>query len=524
MVGRRDWMTTTAGGLPLLAASCAEPPLEDDQVFPLGVASGDPSTDGVVLWTALGLRGRSRKVGYEVFADPELRERLFTGRIEAGPDSDWTARVELDGLSPGTSYWYRFEHGGARSPVGRTRTLPEGRVEELRVAVVSCASYAHGFFHVYREVAERADIDVVLHLGDYIYEYASEEYGARRAYDPPHECVTLSDYRRRYRQYRRDADLQALHQQHPVIALWDDHEIADNGWREGALNHQPHEGLFPVRRAAATRAFHEYLPLRSESPEKVWRDFRIGDLVDLWALDTRGWGRDAQVSSREADLLDPGRQLLGADQEQWVLEGLTRSSARWKVLAQQIPFAGITVGPGGHFPYNFDQWDGYSGARQRLLEGIAAVDDVVLLAGDIHSHWAMEVAADPFDPERYDPATGEGAVAVELVTSSVTTPTWASAEFAVQVEAELGAWNPHVRHLDFRQRGWLELTFTPEEVVADFHVIDGTDWYQGGSRLDASMLVRRGASRLVSTTGPGPSTRVAPPLAPNPPPRNFPGL
>jgi len=516
-------MATTVGGMPLLAASCTEPTEAAAGAFPLGVASGDPLADRVILWTALPPASAEGTVRYEVFADPELTASEREGQSTASAESDWTVHVDVDGLEPGTSYWYRFEHEGAYSPVGRTRTLPVGAVEELRVAVLSCASYAHGFFHVYRAVAERAELDFVLHLGDYIYEYASGEYGDRRAYDPPHECVSLSDYRRRYRQYRRDADLQALHQQHPMIALWDDHEIADNGWREGAFNHEDGEGAFATRRAAATRAFREYLPLRSAAPEQIWRGFSVGDLVDLWALDTRGWGRDEQVASREADLADPGRQMLGADQERWVLEGLAGSGARWKVLAQQVPFARITTAPAEYVPYNLDQWDGYSGARERLLEGIAATDDVVLLSGDIHSHWAMEVAPDPFDADSYDPATGEGAVAVELVTSSVTTPTWASGDFAAVVEADLGAWNPHVRHVDFRRRGWLELAFTPDAVAADFHVVDGTDVLDGRASLDASVVVDRGRARIAAADGPFRSERPVPPLAPDPPPRNFPG-
>jgi alkaline phosphatase D len=521
-LGRRRFLASTAA-LPLLGGACRSAPSAD--VFPLGVASGDPATDRVVLWTALSRFGSwERSLRYELFSDAEGRDRVRHGELSAGASTDWTTRVDVEGLSPATTYYYRFEHSGVRSPMGRTRTLPEA-TEELRVAVLSCASYAHGFFHVYRHVAERADIDLVLHLGDYIYEYADREYGELRGYDPPHEARTLDDYRRRYRHYRADADLQALHQQHPIVALWDDHEIADNAFTSGgggAFNHHPWEGAFADRRAAATQAFHEYLPLRTASPEKIWRALSVGDLLDLRLVDARLWGRDPQVDL-ETDRADPSRQLLGADQERWLIDGVQASSARWQLLAQQPPFSPITVAPGEYAPYNLDQWDGYSGARRRLLEGIAGRENVVLLAGDIHSAWGMEVSADPFDAASYDPATGEGAVAVELVTSSVTTPTWASEGFAPRVEADLRAWNPHVRHLNFRQRGWLELTLRPEAVSADFHVVDGTDLLTGRASLDRSWVVQSGAPRLELAPGPGRSTRPVPPLAPGPPPRNFPG-
>ncbi len=305
-------------------------------VFGHGVASGDPRSDRLVLWTRVSRATGEVSVRWTMAENPGLTRVVARGETRTGAGRDYTVKVDVAGLTPGTTYYYRFEALGARSVVGRTRTLPAAGVGRVRLALASCSNFAHGYFNAYRRIARRLDVDVVLHLGDYIYEYeqgrdAEADFAKLRVLDPLTEITALEDYRRRYALYRSDPDLQAAHQQHPFIAVWDDHEVANNAWREGAENHQLEDGDFRTRRDAAYRAYLEWLPVRDTGSARqplIYRSFAIGDLADLIMLDTRVIGRDQQVGRQDVGgLEDPRRTILGPAQEHW-LEGELHESVR----------------------------------------------------------------------------------------------------------------------------------------------------------------------------------------------------
>ena len=510
-----------------MGTGCGDPGDSDAPFpgFPHGVASGDPLADAVILWTRLApeMAGAEAEVQWVLAERVDLLEPVASGSFIASPDTDWTVKVDAKGLQPGRTYYYRFTAMGLSSPIGRTRTASLDAYR-MRIAVVSCASYAHGFFHVYRHLAQEPDLDLVVHLGDYIYEYATGEYGEERRYDPPSEVLSLDDYRRRFRQYRRDTDLQAVHQQHPFACIWDDHEIANNAWRGGALNHMaPNEGDYDARVAAATRAYFEYMPIRDDGTEsrRIWRSLP-GNLAAVHLLDTRLWGRDEQVQTKEADRAMPDRELLGRDQSMWLAQQLASSEARWNLLAQQVPLSRINIAPDSYAPFNLDQWDGYSGARDRLLNLLEEANGTVVLTGDIHSHWAMEVARDPYDRTSYDPSTGAGAVTVELVVSSVTTPSAPDEASAQAFEMALRELNPHVRYLNFARRGWIVVDVTYDALQADFWVIDGTRQSEGLATVDRSVRMAHGHPRWEQVLAPSASRTDAAALAPDAPARNFP--
>jgi alkaline phosphatase D len=479
--------------------------------FRHGVASGDPLADRVVLWTRVEARAAT-PVRWRVARDPELRDLVGEGRTLAAPERDFTVKLDVGGLEPGATYWYGFEALGEASPVGRTRTLRAGPTERLRLAFASCANLTQGFWNAYAAMARRDDLDLVLHLGDYLYEFANGTYGdgrdLGRVPEPDRELVTLADYRTRYAQYRRDPDLQALHARHPMIAVWDDHEIADDTWLGGAGNHQPaSEGRWVDRRAAAVRAYLEWLPVREEgmpAPEdkpQLWRSFRIGDLAELAMLDTRLAGRAHQLPAAERALLaDPARSLLGAEQEAWLFERLAvsqREGVVWRLLGQQVMFGQLRTAAG--LIGNPDSWDGYPAARERVLRRIQseAIDNVVVLSGDVHSSWGLELALDPFDPRAYDPSTGRGALAVELVCPAVSSapPVRDRADAAAR-EAGYRARFPHLRYLDLWHRGYGILDLDRERARAEWWHVDTVEQRSPAEHLGAALETRSGTHRL----------------------------
>jgi alkaline phosphatase D len=475
-----------------------------------GVASGDPLTDRVMLWTRvtprMGVEGTA-VVRWELSTTVDFAAIVSSGSFNTAAARDYTVKVDAGGLSAGTTYYYRFSVGAARSPVGRTRTAPDGAVDRLRFAVVSCSSYAHGYFHAYRDVAERADLDAVIHLGDYIYEFPNYLYGNVRTYDPPTPVVTLADYRRRHAHYKRDADLRAAHQQHPFITTWDDHEFANNTWRDGADNHFPEtEGAWSVRKAAALQAYFEWMPIRELPNGRIWRSFSFGNLVDLMMLDTRIWGRSMQEVEPTAN---PSRALLGADQEQWLLGRVSTSTARWKVLGQQVQVSPIRPDA------NPDGWEGYPVARTRFLQALTTMRsaNVAVLTGDIHSSWAMDVAIDPFTPAAYNPATGQGSLGVEFITPAITSPGDSPNADAASFLSQ----NPHLRYANPALRGFMILDCTPARLQASwFHLPAGSIEMRDRQRtaFSAAWSTLHGANRL-SAGGEAAAPRDNPPaLAP----------
>jgi alkaline phosphatase D len=490
-----------------------EPGPED--LFQHGVASGDPLPDAVILWTRVtGATEPQVEVFFEVALDPEFTMRVAADYGMALADADYTAKVDVTGLDPATTYFYRFYALGRESVVGRTRTAPSGPIERLRFGVTSCSSLAHGFFHSYRRMSERTDLDVVLHLGDYIYEYGNGEYGDVRTYEPPTEIISLEDYRMRYSQYRRDPDLQELHRQHPIIAIWDDHEVADNAWKDGAENHQASEGDYQERKSAAEQVYREWMPIREVAPEIVYRSFSYGDLVSLILLDTRHVARDEQASTVQdtESIDDPARQLLGEPQEAWLEQELGTSSARWKLVGQQVVLGQTHIA--GGLPFNVDAWDGYEGARTRFFDIVEAnaPTNLVVLTGDIHSSWAMDLARDPYGMG-YDPQTGAGALGVEIVTPAVTAEGFTGA--LLNTIPSFLMENPHLHWLEGERRGYVVLDITAERVQATWwHVADITTPMGGTENAAAVFAVYDGTNHLVEEAASAEPPVDAPPAAP----------
>ena len=460
-----------------------QPPL-DRRVFLHGVASGDPLADRVILWTRISgspASGRPR-VRWDIATDPDFRRVVRRGEARTDAGRDFTVKVDAAGLEPATSYFYRFRANGEESVIGRTRTLPARGGTRLRIACASCSNLPAGFFNAYRGIADRHDLDAVVHLGDYIYEYPNARYGdgtrVGRIPSPDRELVTLDDYRTRHAQYKTDPDLQEGHRQHPWITVWDDHEITNNTWRDGAANHNPDqgEGAWEARRAAAVRAYSDWMPIRSSggvAEARIYRTFRFGSLADLIMLDTRLVGRDQQAPrDRREQIEDPARSLLGRRQEAWLFDELRTSrkrEARWQLLGQQVMFAPNT--PWGRPPGNADAWDGYRPARNRIIDHLetTGMKTAVVLTGDVHSSWAYDIAKNPW--ENYDPSTGRGTTAVELVTPSVTSPSGWNAENAEARRAQLLKARPHLKWVEGLTHGYVVLTVAREAVQADWFAV-----------------------------------------------------
>jgi len=499
-------------------AGCGTAPPDDPPLpppggspFAHGLASGDPRARSVTLWTRLSVAPAAPvALTWELADAPDFAALVARGDVTALAAGDHTVHVNATGLAPGRTYYYRFRALGHTSPIGRTRTAPEGPTERLRFAVVSCNSKGHGYWHVFRQLAARADLDAVIHLGDAIYEYPSGQYGGVRAVDPRGSCVTLADYRRRYASYRNDPDLQELLRQHPLIAVWDDHEFADNAWSSGAGNHTPTaEGPWTARASAAAQAWREWTPAEPGDRARIWRSFTFGDLVELAMLDTRLLGRARQIAISDPMTMDMRRQLLGDDQERWLFERLTRSSARWKLLGQQV-----MLSPLREFR-DPDQWDGYPFARQRLLDLLRRMNlrDVAVLTGDRHASWAMDVPLDPFDPSAYDPTTGRGSLAVEFVTPAVSSPSIYSMPDTLR--PTFLQQNPQVRFLDLVERGYVIVDVTRERLQGAFFHVTGVERPDGGAeRLAAVRTTRAGEMHLVEEATAAEPRGDAPPLAP----------
>ena len=489
----------------------------DGPPFRHGVASGDPRPDGVVLWTRVtGAGAGSVPVEWWV-ADPDAPgHAVATGEVRASPEHDHTVHVDVDGLEPGRRYAFGFRAAGHESPEGRTRTAPAGPTEHLRVGLVSCASWVCGHFNAYGRLADR-DLDVVVHVGDYIYDDDTTRARPVRAHDPPGKVRTLQEYRARHAQYRTDPDLQALHASAPVVAVWDDHEVANNAWRDGASGHDPDEdGPWAVRREAATRAYFEWLPVRRPDPAdpvRVYRSLAFGNLVDLVMLDARLVGREEPVKTGKrasATVPDGDRSLLGDAQRAWLHDVLRSSTARWRLVGNQVMLAPLRAVPlprplqwlfgrglvGDGVGVNPGQWDGYPEERERLLRFLVdeRIRDVVVLTGDIHSSWASELTVEP------DEGTP---VAVEVVGPSITTDAFSlravpSLPGAVALAARsVRRANPHHRWFELRSHGYVVVDVTPDRLRADWWHVDSIRDRSPVEHRAASFEVAAGSARWV---------------------------
>ncbi|MGQ9863493.1 MAG: alkaline phosphatase D family protein [Bacteroidia bacterium] len=472
-----------------------------------GVASGDPLTDRVILWTRVtpAANWTGPLTGsWQVAQDTNFQTIVANGNFTTDADKDYTVHVEATGLQPGTWYYYRFEVDGSYSPTGRTRTLPSGNLSRLRLAVVSCAAYDAGYYVAYRKIVERNDVDFVVHLGDYIYEYGPQQ-NSLRPLDPPREILTLSDYRMRYSHHRLDSDLRWLHQNYPIIAVWDDHELANDAWKAGAENHDPGtEGDFNARKKAMLKAYYEWMPIRLTDPNdslRIWRKFTVGNLADLIMLDTRHYARDKQPTSPNdlTTINDPTRTMLGSTQRNWLFNQLRTSTARWRIIGQQVMFAPLEVNIPlvGRRCVNVDQWDGYAAERATIAETLKNYNQVAILTGDIHTSWANDL---PFGPGTYDPTTGNGSTAVEFVTPSITS---GNASFLGSVNPSVvQSQNPYVKYVNLTQHGYIIIDVQSDTLQGDWYFVSDVSNPNATESFSTGWYVKAGERFLRQARGP----------------------
>lgn len=459
-----------------------------------GVASGDPLSDRVIIWTRYtpdSLQSGQQIVEWKIAKDTLFSIGLQNGVVITDETMDYTVKVDPTGLTPNTTYYYQFKANNQVSVIGRTRTATSGDCDSLRFAVVSCANYEAGHFNVFRNLKERNDFDAVICLGDYIYEYESGGYApnanVNKQWMPANEIITLLDYRARYSTYRLDDDLRDLHQQFPFIVVWDDHETANDAWMNGAQNHQVNEGNYSTRKQAAKQAFFEWLPIRVTGVSdnyQIFREIKYGDLVDLIMLDTRLHGRDEQAGTSGATVTASGRQLLGTDQFTWLGNRLSNSTSRWKLLGQQVMMAPLTIFGAA---LNGDQWDGYPAERQRVYNHILTnnITDVVVLTGDIHSSWGNDLPG-----SSYNGSTGGGSVGVEFVAPSVTSPGIDIPGGATAIMAS----NSHIKYADLSRHGYVMLDLNKQRVQSDWYYVNTIDSpssdFTYGTSLKSNHLTR----------------------------------
>jgi alkaline phosphatase D len=576
-LNRRDFLRASALAVGTIVVSsglqgCLSSSSSDDAArelsFNHGVASGDPLADRVIIWTRVTpLDGRSAdiSVGWEIATDAAFTDLVHSGTATTGAARDYTLKVDAQNLLPGTTYYYRFKAADVISPVGRMKTLPAGSIDQVRFAVMSCSNYPAGYFHVYAAAVAESELDAVIHLGDYIYEYGNGGYATEDAAalgrllpdNNAEEILSLTDYRRRYALYRTDTDLQSLHAAAPFIAVWDDHEVANDTWRDGAENHNEGEGDFTARKLAALQAYFEWMPVRPASAndeETIYRRFDFGDLVSLHMLDTRIIGRDEQLdyanyigasgfdaTAFAADVSDSNRTLLGQKQLNWLQTQLATSTAIWQVLGQQIlmgrmllPAEMLTAlqSPGSGelttmltelvtiklrrqagdptltseeiarietvIPYNLDAWDGYAYEREVLLGTARGLNqNLIVLAGDTHNAWANNLAT----------LSGD-AVGVEFATASVSSP--GLEEYLGLSDAEVPGAEQAIttlvdglEYLNANQRGYLVVTFTTNDAVADWRFVDtvkSSTWNLDTSRAKSLRTLPGAANRVLVPT------------------------
>jgi alkaline phosphatase/alkaline phosphatase D len=501
-------------------------------VFQHGVASGDPLPGGILLWTrvtpvpeatpASGV-GPVVAVDWQVAADPSFTTSVRSGTVSTGPDLDHTVKVDVSGLAPATTYWFRFGLAGTFSPAGRTMTAPAAGqdVTRLRMGVVSCSNWEAGYFAAYRRLAERGDLNLVVHLGDYLYEYGTGQFAAGgtvvRKTEPANETISLADYRIRHALHKTDPDLQALHASVPWIITWDDHEVANDMWSGGAEDHTPAtEGDFGARVAAARQAYAEWMPVRLAADGRIYRRLRYGTLFELSMLDLRTY-RSQQTCGTDVD--DADRTITGADQLSWLVDGLVNADTTWKIVGNPVMISRLDVGtlpawllgpladligvPQNGYAINADQWDGYNADRERLVDALRAhaTKNVVFITGDIHTSWANELTTR--DTGASNPA------AAEFVVPSVTSDnindylgTSPGGPLSLLAASLIRATNQHVKWVELDGHGFGVLEITASRCRMDwYHLADRTKkdspakWVQGWS-------VALGSSKIKNESAP----------------------
>jgi alkaline phosphatase D len=502
-ITRRGLLAAGVTGLGLAAAPLSA---QAARGFTHGVASGEPAAHSVLLWARYA-SGQDARLRWEVSESPDFAHIVSGGDAVASPAHDSCAKAVADGLKPATWYHYRFvAPDGSMSPVGRTRTLPDGATDRFRMAVFSCANMGFGYFNSYAHAAEDDAFELAVHLGDYFYEYHHDTYPtekqrvAGRTPEPLTEAIHLADYRLRYASYRSDPDLLRLHQLYPMIAVLDDHETANDSWNGGAENHTPAtEGSWSARKKAAMQARAEWLPISDDT----YARYEVGDLATLFRLETRLTARDQQFDlsavvkgmapdQAEAALkafhdgayMDAKRTMMGQEQERWLADGMRASAKagrKWQVLVQQVVMgslllpptvsldldpelekiaasrmAGLLAATKAGIPFNMDSWDGYPAARRRLLDAAReAQANLVVLSGDSHNAWAFDL----------------GGAGVEFAGTSVSSPGAESYLPFVKPDTlahALAGANPALKWCDTARRGYMAVELTPERASCEW--------------------------------------------------------
>lgn len=467
--------------------------------FSLGIASGEPTPDGVVLWTRLapdplaggGLPSEEIEVTWRIATDDRLGHVVQQGRALARPALAHALHVEVDGLQPDREYWYQFHVGNEVSAIGRTRTLPPRDQPDahMQFAFASCQHYEQGYYTALEHLS-REDVRFVIHLGDYIYEGPRNASAVRQ--HAGEETVTLLDYRNRYAQYKSDLSLQAAHAAFPWIVTWDDHEVDNNYAGAMSENLDPIDA-FLVRRAQAYQAYYEHMPLRPSAlpvgpAARLYRTVPFGSLAEFFVLDTRQYRTDQPCGDRMKSpcpgVLDPAGTLLGAEQETWLQDALDRSTARWNVLAQQVMMAAVDRAPGPEELYSMDQWSGYEVARNRLLDFLndRSIANPIVLTGDIHSNWVNDLKRDFKDPD-------SSTIATEFVGTSLSSGGDGMA-VSPRVQPMLEE-NPFVRFFN-GQRGYVRCDVTAQSWRSDYRVVEYVTRPNAPISTVASFVVQNG--------------------------------
>lgn len=529
----------------------------DEKLKPFyhGVASGDPLSDRVIIWTRITKDFDDNfEVAWDIATDKFMKNIIKSGKIITNQEKDYTVKIDANELNSSSTYYYQFTDmlTGEKSIIGRTRTAPNendnNKIEKLRFAMISCVNYQWGYFNALERIAERQDLDAVIHLGDYFYEYADDYYKhpnlKNRNHIPSKETIELSDYRVRFSQYRLDPMLRKLHQQHPMIATWDDHESTNDSWSGGAQNHNENEGSWENRVIASTTAYDEWMPIRSNQNKKnIYRKFNYGNLVDIFMLETRLSGREEPMapkggSNNEVDTLkwqDPNRTMLGFEQLNWLLNGLKESKAKWKLIGSSIMM--VPIPPS--LITNMDAWDGYPAEREKICGFISAnnIKNVGVLSGDFHMSFASNVLSVlPENLAKYNPQTADGTATFEFTTPSVSSANLNEQEtltlpgigvikplemelpersqVAQLLEMQVVSNVPWIKYMNSDQHGYVLLDIKNDKIQGDWYLMENILEVNKNEFVNKSAFVNENTNLINFSNEPAPNKLNSPDLAP----------